>query len=226
MSDNEAKLKKKENISNLINVFRDATKEMPPTLTESLVDDFGCDPYLILISCLLSLRNRDASTLPICRKLFKVAKTPEEILAISVNELETMIFSIGFYRNKAKLLHSVSRDILDRFGGKVPQKREDLLSIKGVGLKTTNLVLGMAFNIPAICVDVHVDRISNNIGLVQTKTPEETEQELMKILPKENWIEWNKLLVTWGQRICTPTLGCDKCKPLYDAVKQLKRYGV
>lgn len=196
----------------IIKVLKVATKDMQPPMSEVIAQEYNKDPYLILISCLLSLRSKDTNTLPISRKLFSVAKTPQEMLDIPLKKLESIIYSIGFYKNKAKMLRSVSQELLSRFGGKVPRNREDLLSIKGIGPKTASLVLGIAYDIPAICVDVHVHRISNRIGLINTKTPEETEVALMEILPKSHWIEWNKLLVMWGQNICTPiSPWCSKC---------------
>lgn len=207
----------------IIKVLTVATKDMQPPMSEVIAKEYDKDPYLILISCLLSLRNKDTSTLPISRKLFVVAKTPQQILNIPIQKLESIIYSIGFYKNKAKMLHSVSQELLSRFDGKVPSNRQDLLSIKGIGPKTASLVLGIAYDIPAICVDVHVHRISNRIGLIKTRTPEETEVALMEILPKNYWIEWNKLLVMWGQNICTPiSPWCSKC-PIY---KLCQRNGV
>ena len=163
--------------------------------------EYGKSPYLILVSCLLSLRARDTVTLPICRQLFSLAQTPLQMLAISRPDLEHILRSIGFYRQKAKTLHEVSRDLIARFKGKVPSGEADLLSIKGVGRKTANLVRGMAFDIPAICVDTHVHRLANQLGLVHTKTPEQTERELAMLVPKKYWIELNHLLVTWGQQV-------------------------
>ena len=203
-------------VLDIITALRRAIEDMPPTMSEVIVKEYKKDSFLILISCLLSLRNKDSSTLPISKKLFSIAKTPSQILSLPISKLENLIFSIGFYKHKSKVLHSVSQEILDRFGGKVPKTRQELLSIKGIGPKTANLVLSMAFDIPAICVDVHVHRISNRLGLIKTKTPEETEKALMKILPKENWIEWNKLLVLWGQNLCLPVSPlCSKC-PIYN----------
>ena len=167
-----------------------------------VVSEYGKDPFLVLISCLLSLRAKDTMSLPVSRKLFEIAKTPHELLSVSVAALQRLIYPVGFYRKKAQLLHDVSNDIINRFGGKVPQTLDELLSIKGVGLKTANLVLGEAFGAPAICVDTHVHRISNRLGLVKAKTPEQTEAALKKILPKKYWIEYNKLFVLWGQNVC------------------------
>jgi endonuclease III len=204
----------------IIGILRNATKNMPLPMSEVIAHEYGNDPYLILISCLLSLRNKDTSTLPVSRRLFSIAKTPGDILSLTIPKLEKIIYSIGFYRNKAQIIHSVSQEILDRFNGQVPKNRADLLSIKGIGPKTANLVLGMAFDVPAICVDVHVHRISNRIGLIKTTTVEETEIALMEILPKKYWVEWNKLLVVWGQNICTPVSPwCSRC-PIYSLCRR------
>jgi len=168
-------------------------------MISKIVDTYGKDPFLILISCLLSLRTRDTVTLPVSLKLFSYARTPTDLLKIPVSQLEKIIYPVGFYKRKSKLLHEISKELIERFDGKVPSNEADLLSLKGVGHKTAALVLGEAFGIPAICVDTHVHRISNLLGLVHTKTPEQTEIELKKILPKKYWIEWGRLLVKWGQ---------------------------
>ena len=204
-------LRKKRAIE-VIKILRVATKDMTPALTHSIKKEFGHDPFLILISCLLSLRAKDVVTLPVSRELFKIAKTPQEITNIPIKKLEKIIYKIGFYKNKARTLHSVSSELIKKFNGTVPNSRKDLLSIKGVGRKTANLILGEAFNFPAICVDTHVHRVSNRLGLIKTKTVKETEKALEKLLPKEYWIEWNPLIVKWGQNICVPiSPKCSEC---------------
>ncbi len=196
----------------IVTMLRKATANMEKPAVSHVVQAYGRDPYLILISCLLSLRAKDTVSLPIALKLFKLAKTPQEIVKIPRHELEKLFFSIGYYRQKAKAVHEVSQELIERFDGKVPKTQKELLSLKGVGIKTANLVLGEAFGIPAICVDIHVHRISNRLGLVETKTAEETEVALQEILPKEYWIEFNYLLVTWGQNICVPVSPfCSRC---------------
>ena len=158
------------------------------------------------------MRARDATTIHVCRELFSRVKTPQELLALPLSELKRIIFKTGFYQNKAQVLREVSHVILERFNGKVPATYDQLISIKGIGPKTANLVLGMAFDVPSICVDTHVHRISNRLGLITTKTVEQTEQELKKILPKKDWVVWNKLLVVWGQNVCTPlSPKCSQC---------------
>ena len=199
-------------INEIIFQLKIATKNMPEPMVSQIVKLYGRDPFLILISCLLSLRSRDTATFPIVKNLFSLAKTPAQILNISINNLEIILKSLGFYKRKAQVLHNVSLELLNNFNNTVPNTLDSLLSLPGVGLKTANLVLGEAFNIPAICVDIHVHRISNRLGLVNTKTPEETENDLKKILPKKYWIEFNRLLVTWGQNICLPvTPRCSTC---------------
>ncbi len=196
----------------VIEILRTTTKSMPKPMVVTIIDEIGRDPFVILISCLLSLRTRDTLTLPVCRQLFSRAISPQQLLNISLSELERLIYPVGFYHQKAKLLHQISRDILERFHGIVPQTEKELLSIKGIGRKTAALVLGEAFGIPALCVDTHVHRISNRLGIIKTKNPSQTERALKNILPAEYWIEWNRLLVTWGQNICVPISPfCSKC---------------
>lgn len=194
---------------------------MTPPAGASIVKKFGRDPYLVLISCLLSLRAKDSASLPASIKLFEYAKTPQDMIKIPLKKIEEIIFITGFYRNKAKTILSVSRELLERFNGIVPHTKEELMSLKGVGPKTAALVMADGFEIPAICVDVHVHRISNRLGLIQTKTVEETEVELKKILPKENWREWNSLMVMWGQNICVPVSPkCSIC-PIFDLCQRV-----
>lgn len=206
-----------------IQLLRKATFHAIPPMTQSIIAAYPFDPYPILISCLLSLRAQDKVTLPVSLKLFSRACTPAQMLTLTISELESIIRPVNYYRTKAALLHSVSTDLLQRFHGKVPSNLKDLLSIKGVGLKTANLVLAEAFGIPAICVDVHVHRISNRLGIISTKTVEETEKALQIVLPERYWIEWNRLLVMLGQTICTAQSPfCSKC-PL---INECQRVGV
>ncbi len=185
---------------------------MVPPASDLIVNEYGKDPYLVLIGCLLSLRTKDTVSWPASRRLFSLAKTPQSMLDLSMPVIENAIYPVGFYRRKAHLMHSVSRELIDRFGGKVPQTREELISIAGVGIKTANLVLAIGFDIPAICVDTHVHRISNRLGLVNTKTVEETERELMRVLPRELWVQYAQLMVMWGQNICVPISPfCSRC---------------
>jgi endonuclease-3 len=170
------------------------------------------DPFRVLISCILSLRTKDKTTLDASNKLFMIADSPKGILKLSFLKLEKIIYPVGFYRNKARVILGIARDILENYAGKVPDTIEGLLKLKGVGRKTANLVLSLGFNIPAICVDTHVHRITNRLGWVKTKTPEETEEALKKIIQKKYWIDLNTTLVTFGQNLCVPISPfCSRC---------------
>jgi endonuclease-3 len=207
---------KSEDVQKILVILRKKTKGFVPPAIDQIVAEFGHDPFLILISCLLSLRTRDVTSVKVSRDLFSRARTPQEILAIPTGELEKIFHSIGFFRAKARTVKSVCSDLLQRFDGQVPRTEQELRSIKGIGQKTANAVLGFAFNVPAICVDTHVHQLANRLGWVETKTAEQTEKELKKILPQRDWIDLNYLLVTWGQNICTPTRPfCSKCAIAY-----------
>src|SRR5208282_2701375 len=180
---------------------REIRQWMVPIVTEVAESN---DPFLVLASTLLSLRTKDATTAAASKRLFKLARTPKDILRLSTRAIEKAIYPVSFYRVKTRTLKTVSRDILGRFGGRVPDSIDELLTLKGVGRKTANLVVTLAFGKPGICVDVHVHRISNRLGYVKTKTPEETEMALRKKLPRKYWVTFNDLLVTYGQNLCTP----------------------
>lgn len=203
---------KQEIVHRVLDLLKEATKHLPPPMSVALVKEYGRDPFLVLISCLLSLRARDVVTYGISKKLYERARTPQELVKIDIKELEQLFHPLGFYRRKALSVHDVCQTLLDRFGGKVPHTEEELLSIKGVGRKTANLVLGIGFGIPAICVDTHVHRISNRLGWVETTNPDDTEFALQKIVPRERWIELNNLFVMWGQNVCVPiSPWCSRC---------------
>lgn len=188
----------------ILGILRTATKSMNKPASQEIVSRFGRDPFLVLVSCILSLRTRDTISFPASCRLFEHAKTPAALLDLSTATIEKLIYPSGFYHQKARTLHIISHDIIMRFNGVVPHTKEELMSLHGVGPKTANLVLAEGFGIPALVVDTHVHRISNRLGIIQTKTPEETEQALMDIIPKEHWIEWSHFLVIWGQNICVP----------------------
>ena len=162
------------------------------------------DPFRVLVACILSLRTQDTTTGPASERLFALAATPEEMLRLTPRQIERAIYPVGFYRTKARMLLGLSRDLLARFGGKVPDDIDALLTLKGVGRKTANLVVTIGYRKPGICVDTHVHRISNRLGYVRTRTPEETEMALRARLPRRYWIGYNDLLVTFGQNLCTP----------------------
>jgi endonuclease-3 len=162
------------------------------------------DPFYILISTVLSQRTRDENTDRAARQLFSVYKTPRQLSSAPISSIQKLIRASGFYRVKARRVKQISRQLLSRFNGVVPKKMDELLSLDGVGRKTAGCVLVYAFKMPAIPVDTHVHRISNLIGLVKTRTPEQTETALMDVVPKKYWIELNELLVRHGQNICLP----------------------
>lgn len=208
-------------VKRIIEILHEATADFPDPMSLTIVDEYGRDPFLVLVSCLLSLRARDTMTLPLCRKLFQYATTPQEILALDNQFLESLLFSIGYYKQKTKQLKEVCAELITRFGGKVPHTEAKLLSIKGIGRKTANLVLSIGFEQPAICVDVHVHRISNRLGIIKTRTPEETEYALQKIVPRDQWGTINKLFIKLGQNICVPiSPKCSIC-PLQDICQRV-----
>jgi endonuclease III len=162
------------------------------------------DPFKILIGTILSARSRDENTSKIVRKLFKKYKNARELANADLNDIKSIIHSIGFYNTKAERIKQVSKIIVEKFQGIVPNKAEDLLGLPGVGRKTANCVLVYAFNKPAIPVDIHVHRISNRIGIVKTQNPKKTEEELIKIIDRKYWLVLNNTFVRYGQNICLP----------------------
>ena len=163
------------------------------------------DPFQVLIATLLSARTQDATTLAASTRLFRVARTPRRMAGLTVRQIEKLIYPVSFYRHKARHVKATARLLLDRFGGRVPATLDELLTLPGVGRKTANLVLILAFGSDRhICVDTHVHRISNRLGWVRTETPEETEQALYRATAKRWWPHLNLYLVTWGQNVCRP----------------------
>ena len=162
------------------------------------------DPFRVLIACLLSLRTKDETTGPAAERLFALADTPAVMLRLPAPAIERAIFPVGFYRTKARVILGVCRDLLEHFGSRVPDTIDELLTLKGVGRKTANLVVTVGFGKPGICVDIHVHRISNRLGYVRTRTPEKTEVALRACLPRRYWIGYNDLLVSFGQNVCAP----------------------
>jgi len=182
------------------------------TALAGVAAETGQDPFRILIACLLSLRTRDETTGPAAARLFALASTPEGMLRLRPRRIERAIFPVGFYRTKARGLRAVCRELMGRFAGRVPSDLDDLLSLPGVGRKTANLVVTMGFGRPGICVDTHVHRITNRLGFVETRTPDETEQALRARLPRRHWIGLNDLLVAFGQNLCQPlSPRCSAC---------------
>jgi endonuclease III len=171
------------------------------------------DPFQVLIGTLLSARTQDATTAAASARLFKAARTPSTMAALSVKQIEGLIYPVSFYRHKARHVKATCRILADRFGSRVPGTMEELLTLPGVGRKTANLVLILAFkSARSICVDTHVHRISNRLGWVDTKTPDETEQALYAATASRWWPSINLYLVTWGQNVCRPVYPrCGAC---------------
>src|SRR3989338_3076227 len=200
-----------QNIDQVIRILKKEMQGLPdPSVT--LVGKKWKDPFLVLISCILSLRTKDETTLPASERLFCAAATPREMSRLRPREIEKLIYPVGFYRTKARVILGICRDVLEKFNGRVPKDIDTLLTMKGVGRKTANLVLTEGFGLSGICVDTHVHRISNRLGYVRTKMPYDTEMMLRTPLPLPPWIDYNALLVTWGQNICKPISPlCSRC---------------
>lgn len=178
----------------------------------TLVANRSKNPYPVLISTLLSLRTKDETTTVASLRLFEKADTPRDMLKLSSDEIRKLIFPVGFYRRKAENILAVSKILLDQYDGKVPDDLDRLLALPGVGRKTANLVLTLGFGKPGICVDTHVHRITNRLGYVRTRTPDETETVLRKKLPPKWWIPINDILVAFGQSLCKPiSPWCSRC---------------
>jgi endonuclease III len=170
------------------------------------------DPFKILVTTILSARTKDETTAKVVSKLFQTIHTHHDLAKLSLSEIEELIYPVGFYHNKAKSLQQLPRVLEEKFNGIVPDEIDDLLQLPGVGRKTANLVRAVAFKKPAICVDVHVHRISNRLGYVQTNNPLETEMALRKKLPQKYWLMYNSYLVAFGQNHCTPrNPKCNSC---------------
>lgn len=202
-------MNKNINIDKIVELLKEA--KQPRREFVQLMEEFK-NPYLVLISCILSLRTNDLTTYPATLRMLEIGKEPKDFAYCDVDKLAKAIYPVGFYQNKAKQIVELSRIIVEKLDNKVPNTIEELLKFNGVGRKTANLVLAKGFNTPAICVDVHVHRIFNRIGYVKTKNPEETEFALREKLPVKYWIDINTLLVTHGQNVCRPQKPmCDIC---------------
>ena len=177
-------------------VFESNYQEIP-------LERFKKNPYKVLVSTMLSSRTKDETTLDAALRLFKFAPDIEKLYNLKTNKVEKLIYPVGFYKTKAKQLKKLSYLIITKHQGKIPDKREELMLLPGVGRKTANLILNRSFDIPAIAVDTHVHRISNLLGLIESKTPRETEIKLEKILPKKYWAETNRLFVSIGKQYNT-----------------------
>lgn len=201
--------KSQENIDKIVNGIKNAN--LPQTDFVKMMEEFH-DPFKVLICCILSLRTNDKTTYPCSLRMLELGTKPADFLSLDAETLAKAIYPVGFYKNKAQQILDLSREIIEKYNGKVPCSIDELVKFKGVGRKTANLVMAKGFDKPAICVDVHVHRISNRLGWVKTKTPDETEMELRKLLPEKYWLDINTILVTFGQNICKPQRPyCDKC---------------
>jgi endonuclease III len=182
-------------------------------LPQPLIDQMhAAGPFKVLIATLLSLRTRDETTAIVAPRLFAMADTPATMAALDESQIAELIYPVGFYRNKARDIKAICTILITKYNGDVPTTMDELLALPGVGRKTANLVLAIGHNIPAICVDIHVHRICNRWGYLDTKTPEETEMALRRDLPESAWIDINGLLVTLGQQICHPVSPrCSQC---------------
>lgn len=203
---------KPDDIHTVIAILREEyPKWNKPAVT--VVAESDRSPFKVLVSCLISLRTKDEVTAQASDRLFKRADTPAAMLTISTEQVASLIYPCGFYRNKAEQIREISRSLMEDYAGQVPDEIDELLLFKGVGRKTANLVVTLGFGKPGICVDTHVHRICNRWGYVATKTPEQTEMRLRTVLPKEYWVEINDLLVAFGQNHCLPVSPlCSTCR--------------
>lgn len=205
-------MKKKIPIDEAIDVLQHWVKSWETPIVTKLAEETR-DPFKVLISTVLSARTKDETTRQASARLFRLADTPQKMLRLPLQTIRDAIYPVGFYKTKAKNLLALCETLLEGFGGKVPQTLEELVTLSGVGRKTANLVITLAFGKQGICVDTHVHRISNRWRLVSTRTPKETEFALYEILPRKYWIRYNDLLVSFGQNICRPiSPRCSICR--------------
>jgi len=198
-----------EDIHEVVRILKREIRRWPVPALAKYVET----PFTILISCILSLRTQDKTTLAASDRLFEIARTPEALLKVPVKRIEKAIYPVSFYRTKARTIHAICEQLLTRFGGSVPSDLEELLSLPGVGRKTANIVVTLGFQKAGIAVDTHVHRISNRLGYVRTRTPEKTEMALRRKLPARYWIVFNDLLVAYGQNLCKPiSPHCSTCR--------------
>ena len=213
---------KNHDIDEIVKILKKAVRQWKVPIVTQFAGK-GRDPFKVLISCVLSLRTKDAVTAGASHRLFNIADNPYKMLRIKDETLEKTIYPVGFYKTKAKNIKSICKTLIDKYNDKVPDEIDELLKLKGVGRKTANLVVTLGYNKLGICVDIHVHRISNRLGYVKTPTPEKTEFALRDKLPRKHWIIYNDLLVTFGQNLCKPVSPhCSIC-PIF---KYCDRVGV
>jgi len=210
------------NMDAIVQTLRQSVAAMElPIVTE--ISQNRRSPFEVLIATILSLRTKDEVTRFASKRLFERAHTPHQMLSLDDSEIAKLIYPVGFYKTKSKTILEISRVLIRDHDGRVPDNLDDLLCLKGVGRKTANLVITLGYGKLGVCVDTHVHRISNRLGYVKTKTPEQTEMALRAQLPKQYWIQYNDLLVTWGQNVCKPISPiCSKC----DISQYCQRVGV
>jgi endonuclease III len=208
------------NIDKIYRVLEDQFKTFQTPVVD-LIEIQTKDPFKILVATILSARTKDETTSKVVDLLFKHVEKPEDFDKFTVEEIEDLIYPVGFFRNKAKYLKELPAVLNSEFENIIPEEIDELVKLPGVGRKTANLVRAVAFKKPAICVDIHVHRISNRFGYVDTKTPFETEMALRKKLPEKYWLNINSFIVAFGQNHCTPrNPKCNSC-PIYDECKRV-----
>lgn len=202
---------KDKDIGKVLRILKRETKKWDVPIVNFTATSTG-DPFKVLISTLLSLRTKDETTAEAAKRLFAKASTPKEMLKLGEKKINRFIYPVGFYNTKAKKIIELCKELLKDYDSNVPDDLDELLKFDGVGRKTANLVITLGYGKPGICVDIHVHRISNRLGYIKTKNPLQTEMELRKKLPKKNWIDYNFLLVSFGQNLCRPISPfCSKC---------------
>ena len=201
-----------KNLGKIISLLKKETRKFKiPIATK--IGNKTRDPFRVLISCILSLRTKDTTTGPACERLFKAASNPQDILRLSNKRIEKLIFPVGFYPTKTRYIKRTCKILIEDYNSEVPDTMNELLKLPGIGRKCAGLTLIYGHNkTESIPTDTHVNRLSHRLGWVKTKTPEKTEQELMKIIPRKYWHDLNNLLVAHGQNICAPISPfCSKC---------------
>lgn len=197
----------------VIKILREEARRFATPYVTEVSREIRRSPFRVLISCIISLRTKDSTTREASRRLFGLADTPGTMAKLKAGDISRAIYPAGFYNTKARQIKEISKELLSKHEGRVPETIEGLLTLKGVGRKTANLVVTLGYGKPGICVDTHVHRITNRWGLVSTKTPEATEYALREKLPKRYWIIINDLLVTYGQNVCVPVSPfCASCR--------------
>jgi len=202
-----------DDIDTIIRILKKETEKYhDPSVTMVALNEHKHKPFDVLISCILSLRTKDKVTIQAFSRLKELMNTPEELSKLDVKKIEKAIYPVGFYKTKARRIKEIAKVLVEKYDSKVPDEIDELLKLKGVGRKTANLVLTLGYGKLGICVDVHVNRISNRLGYVKTRNPYETEFALRDKLPKKYWIIYNDLLVIWGQNVCVPISPfCSRC---------------